>query len=55
LAFQAAAYTFTDALNQSLQLVFVRRFDSVKAGWLIVAIHIDAVRVSMYSYTDSTS
>jgi len=32
LAIQATAYTLTDALNQSLQLVFVRRLDALKVG-----------------------
>jgi len=31
VAFQAAAYTFTDALNQILQLVFNRRFEALKS------------------------
>jgi len=32
LAFQAAAYTLTDALNQVFQLVPGRRLDALKPG-----------------------
>ena len=40
MAFQAAAYTFTDALNRSLQLVFIRRFDSEKAVFEAAALQL---------------
>ncbi len=44
LAFQAATYTLADQLNQILQLVFIRRFDALKPGRTIVAIHVDAIQ-----------
>ena len=42
LALQAAAYTLTDALNQILQLTFIRCLDTPKAGRSVVVINMDA-------------
>ena len=57
LAFQAAAYTLTDQLNQILELVFIRCLDALKQRRTVVAIDVNtttatslALGVTPYSF-----
>lgn len=44
LALEAAADASANQLNQLFQFAFVWRLDALKAGWAVVAIHIDAIQ-----------
>ena len=51
LAFQAAAYTLTDQLNQILELVFIRCLDALKPRCSVIAIDVNTIQkqdVKMY-------